>query len=83
MSDRIRNFAIRWHGESHHAFDGEPFGGPLCNCLAVAERMMPFLVEAWDRGFDRAHLQHFREDRRLSRRTPAIVCDNPWEARDE
>lgn len=46
----VETVAVKWHAGTDHAFDGVKFGGPLCNCLKVAERMMPFLVEAWDRG---------------------------------
>ena len=38
--------ARAWHEGSDHAAD-EPFGGPLCNCWQVAERMLPMLSEAW------------------------------------
>ena len=34
-----------WHEGSDHAKDGAPFGGPLCNCWQVAERIMPMLAE--------------------------------------
>ena len=43
--------AHTWHATSDHAADGEPFGGPLCNCLRIAERMMPMLAYAHDAGF--------------------------------
>lgn len=36
----------------------------------------------WEAGFIRAHEQHAREDTRLSRRTPAIACDNPYETKE-
>lgn len=39
-----------WHEGSDHAADGAPFGGPLCNCWQVADRIMPMLRDAWDRG---------------------------------
>lgn len=35
--------------------------------------------EAWDEGFQRAHEQHYKEDERLSRRTPVVAIDNPYE----
>lgn len=75
--------AVTWHGESDHARDGGKFGGPLCNCLAVAERMLPLLVEAWDRGYTRAHLQHHNYNLRRNRYSPAIVIDNPYEEVDD
>ena len=42
--------ARSWHDGSDHAADGVPFGGPLCNCDQVAERMLPMLRDAWDEG---------------------------------
>lgn len=30
--------AEQWHAASDHAKDGEPLGGPLCNCQSVAAR---------------------------------------------
>lgn len=42
--------ARSWHAGSDHAKDGTPFGGPLCNCWQVAERMLPMLAEAWEMG---------------------------------
>lgn len=36
-------------------------------------------ARAWSRGFNEAHTQHFQEDVRLSRRTPAIAYKNPYE----
>lgn len=41
--------ARAWHAGSDHA-DHSPFGGPLCNCWQVAERIMPMLREAWAAG---------------------------------
>ena len=40
--------ARAWHAGSDHA--AEPFGGPLCNCDRVAERIMPMLAVAWKAG---------------------------------
>lgn len=40
------DIARRWHDGSDHARDGEPFGGPLCNCLQVAERIA-HLIHEW------------------------------------
>lgn len=40
--------ARQWHEGSDHAADGEPFGGPLCNCHRVAKRMLPMLAAAWN-----------------------------------
>ena len=51
MSVRER-VARAWHAGSDHAKDGAPFGGPLCNCWQVAERIMPMLRDAFDDGFD-------------------------------
>ena len=42
--------ARAWHDGSDHAADGEPFGGPLCNCLAMAGRIVPMLAEAFNDG---------------------------------
>ena len=42
--------ARSWHEGSDHAADGTPFGGPLCNCWRVAERIMPMLAGAWRVG---------------------------------
>ena len=42
--------ARAWHEGSDHAKDGTPFGGPLCNCWQVAERIMPMLAGAWRHG---------------------------------
>lgn len=42
--------ARSWHAQSDHAAD-EPFGGPLCNCDRVAERIMPMLSKAYDEGW--------------------------------
>lgn len=42
--------ARAWHAGSDHAAD-EPFGGPLCNCDRVAERMLPMLRDTWGVGF--------------------------------
>lgn len=58
--------------------------GP-CKCptdeqlrLIVAAVTPVIGAKAWDEGFERAHTQHYQEDLRLSRRTPAIVTDNPY-----
>ena len=75
----VEDVARRWHEGSDHTKSGSPFGGHLCNCLAVAERMLPLLVEAWDRGYTRAHLQHHDHNMRRNRYSPAIVIDNPYE----
>lgn len=42
--------ARAWHAGSDHAAD-EPFGGPLCNCLTVAGRIMPMLRKTYDDGW--------------------------------
>ena len=52
MTTRER-VARAWHAGSDHAVT-ESFGGPLCNCLAVAERMLPMLRDAFDDGADAA-----------------------------
>ena len=65
--------ARTWHAGSDHAAES-PFGGPLCNCWQVAERIMPMLREAWDegnaahrlRGHSRAH-NPYEEDRHADR----------------
>lgn len=49
--------ARAWHAASDHA-DHCPFGGPLCNCLAVADRMMPMLRDAWADGAMQGHDDH-------------------------
>lgn len=50
MSSPARERVARaWHEGSDHA-DHSPFGGPLCNCGAVADRMLPMLAEAWSVG---------------------------------
>ena len=49
--------ARAWHAGSDHAADGEPFGGPLCNCRRVADRIMPMLRDAWDEA-DTAGYRH-------------------------
>ena len=46
--------ARAWHDGSDHAADGVPFGGPLCNCDRVAERLVPMLADAWEDGHDTA-----------------------------
>ena len=43
--------ARSWHDGSDHA-DHSPFGGPLCNCDQVAERMLPMLRESYRRGLE-------------------------------
>lgn len=43
--------ARRWHEGSDHARDGEPFGGPLCNCMKVAGRLRPMLHQEWSDGW--------------------------------
>lgn len=35
-------------------------------------------ADAWDREFERAHEQHYAEDLRLARCTPAVIDDNPY-----
>lgn len=47
--DRIADVARHWHEGSDHALIG-PFGGVMCNCLKVAERLTPMLAQAWDAG---------------------------------
>lgn len=47
----IEKSAQLWHDGSDHARDGEPFGGPLCNCMSVAERLRPLLANAYDTGW--------------------------------
>lgn len=51
----VLDLATGWHEGSDHGRDGEPFGGPVCNCLAVARRVMPLLVEAWRKGVIQGH----------------------------
>lgn len=34
----VRGMAIAWHAQSDHQADGEPYGGPLCNCERIARR---------------------------------------------
>ncbi|MGV3564173.1 MAG: hypothetical protein ACO1ON_12925 [Nocardioides sp.] len=34
----LASMAEQWHAASDHAADGEPFGGPVCNCERIAER---------------------------------------------
>lgn len=54
----VLDLATGWHEGSDHGRDGEPFGGPVCNCLAVARRVMPLLVEAWENGYaDRVEVE--------------------------
>ena len=43
--------ALKWHLRSDHARDGVKFGSPICNCTNTAKRMLPFLMEAWNKGF--------------------------------
>ena len=45
--------ARAWHEVSDHA-DHSPFGGPLCNCDRVAERIIPMLRDAFYDGADAA-----------------------------
>lgn len=45
--------ARSWHEGSDHAAE-TPFGGPLCNCERVADRIMPMLADAWENGHDTA-----------------------------
>ena len=49
MTTRER-VARAWHEGSDHAKDDIPFGGPMCNCWQVAERIMPMLAGAWREG---------------------------------
>ena len=72
MRERV---AREWHDGSDHARDGEPFGGPMCNCHAVAGRIIPMLSEAWDEGHD-AGMD--RADHPWRPPTP-----NPYETGDE
>ena len=55
-----------WHAGSDHA-ETEPFGGPLCNCDRVAERIMPMLAEAHNEGFYGRGLNPYEEDRHADR----------------
>lgn len=50
--DKCQTFALKWHLRSDHARDGASFGSPTCNCLKTAERVMPFLAEVWEQGYD-------------------------------
>lgn len=46
----VREHVARsWHEVSDHAAES-PFGGPMCNCDQVAERILPMLREAWAAG---------------------------------
>lgn len=54
--------ARAWHAGSDHAADGAPFGGPLCNCYRVAERMLPMLADAWWEGFDAGWSAQYPDD---------------------
>lgn len=56
--------AQAWHAGSDHA-ETEPFGGPLCNCWQVAERIMPMLAEAHNEGFYGRGLNPYEEDRHV------------------
>ena len=53
--------ARAWHAGSDHAADGELFGGPLCNCWQVAERIIPMLRDAFDDGWYARALPASRE----------------------
>ena len=63
--------ARQWHAGSDHAADGEPFGGPLCNCDRVAGRLMPMLSEAWadaiGEAYDRGWIPDYRRDEMIDR----------------
>ena len=41
----VESLAREWHARSDHAADGDPFGGYLCNCERVAERLAPLIAE--------------------------------------
>lgn len=45
--DRRETFALKWHLRTR---DGAAFGSPTCNCLRVADRVVPMLADAWDDG---------------------------------
>lgn len=54
MSERDE-IARAWHEGSDHARDGSPFGGGLCNCENVADRLLAlkrwWQGEAWREGW--------------------------------
>lgn len=53
---------------------------PIDLARAALEAALPLIAKgAWSQGFVAAHTQHFQEDVRLSRRTPAIAYKNPYE----
>lgn len=46
----LDKLARELHQDSDHAADGEPFGGPFCNCLRLAGSILPRLSSAWEDG---------------------------------
>jgi hypothetical protein len=53
---------------------------PIDLVWAALEAAAPRIAaRAWSEGFEAAYEQHWREDARLSRRTPAIAYKNPYE----
>lgn len=67
--------ARQWHEGSDHAADGEPFGGHLCNCMKVAERVTPPLAGAWAQGYTQGKL-----DAIMSAPGPTPKRRNPYES---
>lgn len=70
--------ASAWHAGSDHAKDGAPFGGPLCNCWQVAERIMPMLADAWREGRKAGVDDMIAADLGVNRRN----LPNPYEAEE-
>lgn len=78
VTDEIREVAAEALLES--VYGQELPEAPIDLVRAALEAAAPMIAaKAWEEGFEEAHEQHWREDARLSRRTPAVAYKNPYE----
>lgn len=76
MTTARESVARAWHAGADHA-DHSPFGGPLCNCDRVAERIMPMLREAWRDGAFHGWVNG------VETLTTAVYDHNPYESEED
>lgn len=77
VTDEIREVAAEALLEA--VYGQELPEAPIDLVRAALEAAAPLIAaKAWEEGFMRAHEQHYKEDARLSRRTPAVNLDNPY-----